>query len=168
MLKVIRRALKETHLDPQYLELELTESIMQNAEAISTLRALKAMGVEIALDDFGTGYSSLNYLKRFPIGKLKIDRSFVRDIPEDNDNTVITTTIVAMAHSLNMKVTAEGVETVAQMEFLHSLNCDEMQGHLFSKPIPADEMAALLLADRRKPWTPLRDSDTPMRSPKLA
>lgn len=143
--QTVERVLKEIDLDPRYLELELTESIiMKNAEAtITMLSELDAMGVEMTVDDFGTGYSSLSYLKRFPVHTLKIDRSFVRDLSHDPDDAAIVTAIITLAHSLNLKVIAEGVESVEQLEFLRSLKCDEMQGYLFSKPLPAQEATEL-------------------------
>ncbi len=140
----ILRVLQETGLDPNYLELELTESILQTIEAVGMLRTLKETGIHIAIDDFGTGYSSLHYLKRFPLDKLKIDQSFIHGVPNDPDNTAITTAIVAMAHSLNLKVIAEGVETLAQLDFLRSLKCDEMQGYLFSTPLSSLELGKFL------------------------
>ena len=141
LVEMIVRILKETGLDPTYLELELTESVlMQNTEAIiATLCELDAMGINISIDDFGTGYSSLSYLKRFPINRLKIDQSFVRDITTDPDDAAIVTAIITLAHSLKLKVIAEAVETEEQLAFLRSLNCDEMQGYLFSRPLPMDE-----------------------------
>ncbi len=143
---VITRVLERHGLQPRWLELELTESmVMQNAEqTVATLRELNRLGVRIALDDFGTGYSSLNYLKRFPIDKLKIDQSFVRDLTRDPDDAAIVLAIIAMAHSLNLKVIAEGVETREQFDYLQSHNCDEVQGYYFSKPVPAHEFAELL------------------------
>jgi EAL domain-containing protein (putative c-di-GMP-specific phosphodiesterase class I) len=142
--------LEETGLDANYLELEVTEgTIMENAEiTIKTLYELKEMGVHLAIDDFGTGYSSLSYLKRFPIDTLKIDQSFVRDITTDPDNTAITMAIIAMAHSLKLKVIAEGVETEEQLAFLHSHQCDEIQGYLFSRPVPAEAFTQLLREGR--------------------
>lgn len=144
MLEIVTHILEETGLDAHYLELELTESIMQNAEAVGTLRSLRETGLRIVIDDFGTGYSSLNYLKHFPIDKLKVDQSFVAGIPDDPDNTAITTAIIAMAHSLKLKVVAEGVETLEQLVFLKSLGCDEMQGYYLSKPLPAHQVVELL------------------------
>ncbi len=146
LVETIAQALKETGLDPKYLDLELTEgTIMENAEeTIKTLRALKDMGVHLSIDDFGTGYSSLNYLRRFPIDTLKIDQSFVRDISTNPDDVAIATAIIAMAHSLKLKVTAEGVETEEQLPFLYSQQCDEVQGFYFSKPLPPEAFAQLL------------------------
>jgi diguanylate cyclase (GGDEF)-like protein/PAS domain S-box-containing protein len=138
---LISRVLEETRLDPDYLDLELTESsVMSNADAaIETLRALRELGVHISIDDFGTGYSSLNYLKRFPADYLKIDRSFIRDATVEQHDAAIVRAIITLAHSLNLKVIAEGVETEEQLSFLRDLQCDEMQGYLLSKPLPAEE-----------------------------
>ncbi|MFZ1547180.1 MAG: EAL domain-containing protein, partial [Candidatus Nitrotoga sp.] len=150
LVELVTHILKETELDPSYLELELTESmVMQNVEAtIATLTQLRAIGVKLAIDDFGIGYSSLNYLKHFPINFLKIDKSFVRDITTDRDDAIITKIIISMAHDMGLKVTAEGVETDKQKSFLCLHRCDEMQGYLFSKPIPADEFEILLKEGR--------------------
>lgn len=141
--ELIRSVLREVHLAPQYLELELTESLLlSNAEVtLSVLQELKAMGLTLAIDDFGTGYSSLSYLKQFPVGKLKIDRSFVRDVAVSADDAAIATAIISMAKSLNLKVIAEGVEDEAQMSFLRARQCDEIQGYYFSKPLTADACA---------------------------
>lgn len=129
-------------MEPRWLGLEITESaIMENSAAtIGVLKELKALGIELSLDDFGTGYSSLSYLKRFPIDKLKIDQSFVHDITTDPDDEAMVTAIIAMAHHLNVRVVAEGVETEAQLAFLRKHGCDEYQGFLFSRPLPADEL----------------------------
>jgi diguanylate cyclase (GGDEF)-like protein len=139
--------LSETQLDPQYLDLELTESIIMEdiQENIQKLQDLRDMGVNLSIDDFGTGYSSLSYLKRLPINVLKIDRSFVRDINTNPLDKAIAISIVTLAHHLNFKVVAEGVETQEQMELLRSLKCDEMQGYLFNKPIPACQLTELLV-----------------------
>ena len=141
VVAMVARVLDETGLAPEYLDLELTESsVMKNAEAtIKTLHALKAAGVHISIDDFGTGYSSLNYLKRFPVHYLKIDQSFVRDATTEPNDAAIVMAIITLAHSLNLKVIAEGVETEEQSRFLRLLRCDEMQGYLLSKPLPAEE-----------------------------
>lgn len=151
LLELIDGVLAETGLDPELLELEITESsIMQNAEsAIETLSELKTRGVKISIDDFGSGYSSLSYLKRFPIDVLKIDQSFVRDTTTDPKDAAIVMAIITLAHSLNLKVIAEGVETEEQLRFLRLLRCDNMQGYLFSKPLPVDEFEQLLF-ERRK------------------
>ncbi|MCX7570962.1 EAL domain-containing protein [Tumebacillus sp. DT12] len=142
----IAEVLQETGLDPQYLELEVTESLaMTHADrAVSKLYELKHLGVKLSIDDFGTGYSSLNYLKRFPIDTLKIDRSFVGDITSNEGDATIVTTIIAMAHTLEMKVIAEGVENEEQLEFLYGQGCDQMQGYLFSPPRPAEEIEKML------------------------
>ena len=138
---MVAEVLAETGLDSRYLSLELTETtLMRSPEvAIGILEELKATGVHVHIDDFGTGYSSLNYLKRFPIDYVKIDRSFIKDITTNPEDAAISGAVVAMAHSLNLRVVAEGVETVDQLEFLRSLNCDEMQGFFISKPVPSEE-----------------------------
>jgi EAL domain-containing protein (putative c-di-GMP-specific phosphodiesterase class I) len=145
-LESLRAILKDTRLDPRYLELELTESVlMQHAESsASVLGELKSIGVRLAVDDFGTGYSSLSYLKRFPIDSLKIDQSFVRDIATDTDDATIVSAVITMAKSLRQCVIAEGVETEEQIRFLQSHACDEAQGYYFSKPIIAHQFAKLL------------------------
>jgi diguanylate cyclase (GGDEF)-like protein/PAS domain S-box-containing protein len=140
--ELIRKVLRETGLSSEYLELELTESLLlSNADAtFSVLQELKAMGLKLAIDDFGTGYSSFSYLKHFPIGKLKIDRSFIRDVAIGPDDAAITAAIISMAKTLNLKVIAEGVETEAQMSFLRAHHCDEIQGYYFSKPLSVDDV----------------------------
>lgn len=140
LIGTIHQVLSETGLDPSYLELELTESVMHGGETAAILQKLKDAGIHIAIDDFGMGYSSLSYLKRFPVTKLKIDQSFVQGIPDDADDMAITTAIVAMAHSLKLQVIAEGVETMKQQDFLRSLECHEMQGYYFNKPLPPSEI----------------------------
>ena len=149
--KQLVQILMETGLDPKYIELELTESMLvQNTEvAIRRLNALKALGVEIAIDDFGTGYSSLSYLQQFPFDILKIDRCFIRNITENANNAAITKAIIAMAKSLNLKLIAEGVETEAELSFVYQQQCDGMQGFLFSRPVPAQEFEQLLKAGKR-------------------
>ena len=144
--EAIAAILMETGLEPKWLELEITESaVMKNADlSIGMLRKLKDMGITFAIDDFGTGYSSLSYLKHFPISRLKIDRSFVRDITTNPDDAAIAEIIIAMAQTLKLDVIAEGVETRAQMEFLSFNNCVEQQGYLFSRPVPDEEFALLL------------------------
>jgi diguanylate cyclase (GGDEF)-like protein/PAS domain S-box-containing protein len=145
---LVRQVLLETGLAPQYLELEVTESLLLSSAEVTfaVLQELKDMGVSLAIDDFGTGYSSLSYLKRFPVSKLKVDRSFVRDVAVNPDDAAITTAIIRMAKSLNLKVIAEGVEDEAQMSFLRALRCDQIQGYYFSKPLGADAVAEKLRA----------------------
>ena len=135
----IATILKETGLPPACLELELTESILMRevSEAMQILDGLKNLGLSIAVDDFGTGYSSLNYLKQFPIDVLKIDRTFVDGLPSGEQDAQIARAIIAMAHSLNLAVIAEGVETHEQLDFLREHGCDEVQGYLFGRPMPA-------------------------------
>jgi diguanylate cyclase (GGDEF)-like protein len=144
--EVVAATLLETGLSAEWLELELTESvIMKDAEQnIALLNKFKEMGISLAIDDFGTGYSSLSYLKNFPISRLKIDRSFVRDLTTNPDDAAIARIIIDIAHSLNLCVIAEGVETRAQRQFLSFNNCVEMQGYLFSRPVPAEEFAGFL------------------------
>ena len=146
--ETVRGALQASGLAARWLELELTESlIMQDAEyTIASLQVLKEIGTTLAIDDFGTGYSSLAYLKRFAIDKLKIDQSFIRDIPDDDDDKIVTA-IIGLAHALNLKVIAEGVETDGQLAFLRERHCDEMQGYLYRRPLPAAAMEELLKAD---------------------
>ena len=140
------QALRNAGLDPRYLELEITESkIMKNPViSIIVLNELKAMGVRIAIDDFGTGHSSLNYLRQIPLDYVKIDRSFVMNIATGPHDTAIIRSIITLAHSLNLKVVAEGVETDQQLEFLREHECDEVQGYLFSRPVTADIFTQLL------------------------
>ena len=146
LLSDIAKTIAQSGLTPDCIELEITESlVMTNPEhATETLHKLKTMGISLSIDDFGTGYSSLAYLKRFPIDCIKIDRSFIKDIPTEADDMAITRGVIALGHSLRLKVVAEGVETVEQRDFLRSNDCDEMQGYLFSKPLPAEEVTALL------------------------
>jgi predicted signal transduction protein with EAL and GGDEF domain len=144
--KTVASVLKETGLDPQYLEFEITEStLMQDEESnIALLQRLKAMGIRLSLDDFGTGYSSLSYLRRLPIDTLKIDRSFVQRIATDPDDAAFAGAIIGMAKVLRLRVVVEGVETEQQRDLLDELGCDEIQGFLFSTPVPADEVTAVL------------------------
>ena len=150
LVHAVDDALSRSGLDPRYLNLELTETgVMQNPDrAIAVLGDLKRMGVHICIDDFGTGYSSLAHLKRLPIDALKIDASFVRQITSNRDDASIATAIVAMAHSMGLKVTAEGVETLDQLEYLKELGCDEIQGYFVSRPVPAEELVHLLAEGR--------------------
>ncbi len=151
LTETLSKVLKETGLDPHWLELEITESIaMQNADYTNAvLRECKAMGVHVAMDDFGTGYSSLSYLKKFPIDTLKIDQSFVRDITTDPNDAAIANAVIALAHSMKLRVVAEGVETKEQEAFLSANGCDVMQGYYFGSPLPAAQFEDLLRTGRR-------------------
>jgi diguanylate cyclase (GGDEF)-like protein/PAS domain S-box-containing protein len=140
-VQTIAEVLRETGLEARYLEVELTESaVMHDADQfIAMLGELNDLGVQIALDDFGTGYSSLSYLKRFPVDRLKVDRSFVQDIVTDSDDATIVRTIIALGHNLGLKVVAEGVETQQQLDFLRANHCDELQGYFFGRPLPSHQ-----------------------------
>ena len=137
----------ETNCNAECLALEVTEGqIMTDPEeAIKILNKISEMGIELAVDDFGTGYSSLSYLKKLPINKLKIDQSFVRDLPDNEEDIAITRAVIALAHSLNLKIIAEGVETKEQKEFLVNNGCQNIQGYLYGKPMPVEEMEVILL-----------------------
>ena len=139
-------ALKDSGLDAKYLELEVTESlIMQDVElAVATMKELQGLEVQLSIDDFGTGYSSLNALKSFPVSRLKIDKSFIDGLLANENDKAVTGAVISLAQKLNLRVIAEGVETDAQAMYLRSLNCDEMQGYLFSKPIPAQGIEEML------------------------
>lgn len=158
LVNQVRRILEETGLEPSCLKLEITESaVMGNAEAaISMLKQLKTLGVQLSIDDFGTGYSSLSYLHRFPIDTLKVDRSFVSTMEDGSENGEIVRTIISLAKVLGMNVIAEGIETVHQLHQLRILNCEYGQGFLFSKPVPLNE-AELLIEDRTR-WQKLLPS----------
>jgi diguanylate cyclase len=140
------RILRTTGLEPRYLTLELTETaVMRDFEATRiVLQGLSTMGVRIAVDDFGTGYSNLSYLKRFPINTLKLDRSFIHDLPESADACTIVSSVIRMAHCLHLQVVAEGVETLQQLQFLKAHDCGEGQGYHFSKPVDPNECQSLL------------------------
>ena len=144
----IMKILAETDLEPQYLEIEITESLVMQDQhiTITMLKELKSLGMSVSIDDFGTGYSSLSYLRLLPVSKVKIDASFIRETPQNKDDAAITSAIIAMAHSLNLRVIAEGVERKEQLEFLRSLDCEAVQGYLFSRPVPAHEATLLLQA----------------------
>jgi diguanylate cyclase (GGDEF)-like protein/PAS domain S-box-containing protein len=146
LIEIVQEALQDSMIFPQCLEVEITEStIMRNPEkAVQILTDLKAIGLRIAIDDFGTGYSSLSYLKQLPLDFLKIDQSFVKGVASDPKDQAIIRTIIAMAHSLNLKTIAEGVETEEQLSFLQEHGCDEIQGYLFSRPLPAEEIQGIL------------------------
>ncbi|MDX8394305.1 MAG: EAL domain-containing protein [Mariprofundales bacterium] len=146
LVNIVLNILKETGLPPSSLELEITETsiIMHAEQALQNLKELRKLGITLSIDDFGTGYSSMDYLKRFSVHKLKIDQSFVRDIPGDRSNEAIVQAMIALGHSLNLTVIAEGVETHQQRQFLKKHDCDEMQGFLLSKPVEADTFSKLL------------------------
>jgi len=148
LLHVVRETLEETGMQPKYLEFEITESVlMQDADtAMLILGEMKKMGMKISIDDFGTGYSSMAYLKHFPIDVLKVDRSFVMNLPDDEQEATITTAIVKLAHALDLGVVAEGVENAEQLQFLSDLDCDQIQGYLFSPPVPAEQAEMFLNA----------------------
>jgi EAL domain-containing protein (putative c-di-GMP-specific phosphodiesterase class I) len=149
LVKMVQDILHETGFDPHHLELELTESILIQHEEkiIKKLNALKDMGILISMDDFGTGYSSLSYLKKFPIGELKIDRSFIKDVTKNPDDAALVDAILSMARSLKLKTVAEGVETLEQLMFLVEHKCEVIQGYYFSRPLPPESFAALLAAE---------------------
>jgi EAL domain-containing protein (putative c-di-GMP-specific phosphodiesterase class I)/ActR/RegA family two-component response regulator len=150
LARSVERVLLERDVDPRLIELEITESVlMSNAEqAGEILRKLKKFGIRVSVDDFGTGYSSLGYLKSFPLDALKIDRSFVNDITTNPDDAMITSAVISLAHSLRLKVIAEGVETEAQLAMLAAKGCDEMQGYYYAKPMMPADCALLLRAPR--------------------
>ena len=148
LVKDIADIMQASELSPDWLELEITESLVMHSpeHAAQTLQRFKAMGISLAIDDFGTGYSSLAYLKRFPIDSIKVDRSFVKDIPDDADDMAITRGVIALGHSLRLRVVAEGVETLEQQQFLKANGCDEIQGYIFSQPLSAQDATRLLEA----------------------
>ena len=152
-------ALQDSGLEAKYLELELTESlIMQDVDqAVATMRELQRLGVQLSIDDFGTGYSSLSALKTFPVARLKIDKSLVRNLPHDENDRAVTAAVISLAQKLKLRVIAEGVETEEQMGFLRENNCDEMQGYLFSEPVPPAEIEDLL--KRRPVWAKGKHDD---------
>jgi EAL domain-containing protein (putative c-di-GMP-specific phosphodiesterase class I) len=149
--EMVTKILDSVQLPAQYLELELTEGVAMDdpLAAITMMDNLHARGVRMSIDDFGTGYSSLSYLKRFKVYKLKIDKSFVRDITDDPEDKAIVNAIISLADSLGLKTIAEGVETEGQLAFLREQGCDEVQGYYYSQPLSADEFEAFMLAQRR-------------------
>lgn len=165
IVEIIAQALQGAGLEPKWLQIEVTESmVMHNLDvAESVLRRIKALGVSLAMDDFGTGYSSLGYLKQFPFDCLKIDRSFVQNITTEPDDALIATAVIAMAHSLRLYVVAEGVESESQMHYLRNQHCDQLQGYLFARPLPADDFHAFVKSAAR---LPLRSgvADTALRT----
>jgi EAL domain-containing protein (putative c-di-GMP-specific phosphodiesterase class I) len=145
-MDVLSRILEEAKFEPKWLNVEITESVVIHdvRETIQKLRQLHAVGITVAIDDFGVGYSSLSYLKDFPIDQLKMDRSFVQNLPHSGNDAKIARHIVDMAHSLGLSVIAEGVETSEQLQFLKGIGCDEVQGYLLSRPVPAEDFERLL------------------------
>ncbi|WP_016875503.1 putative bifunctional diguanylate cyclase/phosphodiesterase [Chlorogloeopsis fritschii PCC 9212] len=152
LVEVVRQILEETGLEPSYLELEVTESFLMSdiQRSVQILQQLRELGICLALDDFGTGYSSLNYLKRLPINMLKIDRSFVQDVTSNPDSAAVTDAIIALAKSLRLNITAEGVETQDQLDYLQIRGCDEGQGFYFSRPVPVDTITQMLKESSRQ------------------
>jgi EAL domain-containing protein (putative c-di-GMP-specific phosphodiesterase class I) len=149
LVPMIEGVLSDSGLSPQHLEIEITESLLMHDtdNALSMLRELSNLGIQLAIDDFGTGYSSLSYLKRLPLHTIKIDRSFVMDMVDDPDAAEIVRTIIAMAHSLRRRTVAEGVETSGQLAMLREFGCEEIQGYLFSRPVAGYELTKLLDAE---------------------
>jgi EAL domain-containing protein (putative c-di-GMP-specific phosphodiesterase class I) len=152
-VKRVSNALAESRLEAKYLELELTESLLMHdmSHAIATMQELQAIGVQFAIDDFGTGYSSLSALKNFPVARLKIGQSFVRNLPHDANDRSIATAVISLGQKLNMKVIAEGVESDEQLAFLRDQDCDEVQGYLFSQPVEPGAFATIMRAQTDLP-----------------
>jgi EAL domain-containing protein (putative c-di-GMP-specific phosphodiesterase class I) len=172
LLQDIDEALAASGMSPVLLQLEVTESmVMRNVpRAIKVLDAIQSRGIRLAIDDFGTGYSSMSLMKQFPIDTIKIDRSFVRDLPDDSEDRAIAQAIISMGKALGMTVVAEGVETVEQEIFLRDHACDEMQGYLFSKPVPPEQLADLLRSAPllvSPPLQPVAAADDPVPRPRL-
>ncbi|MCI2284406.1 EAL domain-containing protein [Colwellia sp. MSW7] len=145
-LQTVQQTLENTELDAKNLELEITEGVFMHNEEMTlcVLNQLKKNGIQLSIDDFGTGYSSLSYLKRFPIDKLKIDQSFVKDCHENNEDKAIISTIVALGKNLNLSLIAEGVEELAHVDFLKSIHCDEIQGYWYSRPLEKDKLISFM------------------------
>jgi EAL domain-containing protein (putative c-di-GMP-specific phosphodiesterase class I) len=152
VLDAVLGALKQSGLPPERLEVEITETLFleKSEHVLSTLHALRSKGVRIAMDDFGTGYSSLSYLRSFPFDKIKIDRSFVREIYANVEQQAIVRAIMSLGSSLGMTITAEGIESEAELAFLKAVGCDQAQGYLFSKAVPQAELLALLADERAR------------------
>jgi EAL domain-containing protein (putative c-di-GMP-specific phosphodiesterase class I) len=147
LIGLVVSALQKTQLDPKYLELEITESLimLDVGRAVATMEELQALGVQLSIDDFGTGYSSLSALKTFPVAQLKIDKSFISDLPHNENDKAVATAVISLGQRLNLRVIAEGVETDDQVAFLRENNCDEMQGYYLSEPVSAAEVEQFLL-----------------------
>jgi predicted signal transduction protein with EAL and GGDEF domain len=168
LVKLVKSVLVETGMAADSLEIEITESTaVKDVElTLKTLNQLHKLGVNISLDDFGSGYSALGYLNQYPFQTLKADRSFISDIPNDTKDTAITAAIIAMAHSLKLRVVAEGVETIEQLDFLRSNKCDEVQGFLFSRPISANELTSFLRKKHHLPTRDLKGANHPRKNRK--
>ena len=170
LVKVIRGVLQRHRLPPATLTLELTETLVMRdtRETRMAFDALHELGVQLSVDDFGTGYSSLSYLKHLPLNVLKIDKKFVDEVCENRADGAIVGAIIMMSHNLGMQVVAEGVETTAQLDFLRLRSCDQMQGYLFSKPLPFADLRAMLAADQRQPVSPhTAGNNSPPPAPSL-
>jgi EAL domain-containing protein (putative c-di-GMP-specific phosphodiesterase class I) len=157
LVSIVKSALENANLEPTFLEIELTESaVMHNAAASAEiLEQLSRLGVHISIDDFGTGYSSLNYLRRFPLDKLKIDRTFIKDVVANPEDAAIVHAIISLAHSLRLKVIAEGVETEQQLEFLRALGCDQYQGFFCSPAMQPEDFAEMMRTRYNDKFDPL-------------
>lgn len=149
-MDTLKRVLAETGFDPNYLEVEITEGLLMKASGANAdiLATLKEIGAHISIDDFGTGFSALSYLKHFPIDVLKLDQSLIQHLPHDHEDSAIVSAVIGLAQSLNLRVVAEGVETLEQLEFLKARGCEIGQGFIFSPPVSANEMERLLLEDK--------------------
>jgi EAL domain-containing protein (putative c-di-GMP-specific phosphodiesterase class I) len=158
LIEMVRKALEDSGLPGERLELEVTESLLidNRDDALRTLTALKELGVRIAMDDFGTGYSSLSYLQSFPFDKIKIDRAFVSDLEAESQNASIVRAVASMGKSLHMRVVAEGVETADQARLLKDLDCDELQGFLIARPMPAAKIEEFLEANHKVSMAPVQ------------
>ncbi|STX48734.1 inner membrane protein PLUS sensory box protein LssE [Legionella hackeliae] len=150
-VEFIKETLEKSQLDPQYIEIELTESTIMDdkKQNLYKLKQLKELGINLIIDDFGTGYSSLNYLRAFPVNKLKIDQSFTQDCTTDHNNASLIEAIIAMGHSLKLRVLAEGIETPEQVQFLKNCSCDEGQGFFYGYPMSAEDFASLIAKDEK-------------------
>jgi EAL domain-containing protein (putative c-di-GMP-specific phosphodiesterase class I) len=140
--QIVKDALTKNNIDPAYLEVEITETaVMENVDdAIAKLKSIREMGVHISVDDFGTGYTSINYLRQYPVSVLKIDQTFIKGLPDNQNDTAITSAVIALGHNLGLQVVAEGVETAEQLQYLFENNCDLIQGYFLSRPLPEDKI----------------------------
>jgi EAL domain-containing protein (putative c-di-GMP-specific phosphodiesterase class I) len=154
-VKMVQSALAQHSINPASLELELVESVLADTEVEEPLRAIAALGVKLALDDFGTGYSSLNYLRRYPVHTVKLDRSFLDEVPQNDSAGALVESVITMAHTLGKRVTAEGVESGAQLEFLRSRGCEAAQGFYLARPMSASALTDIL--ESRRPGSEIGD-----------